>query len=35
MVVRGFDGLKSPGDETGVLLAVSEGCCGCVGRSVL
>lgn len=30
IVVRGFDGLKSPGDETGVLPAVSEGCCGFV-----
>jgi hypothetical protein len=34
MVVRGLDGLKSPGDATGVLLAVSEGFCGCVGGSV-
>lgn len=35
MVVRGFDGLKSPGDETGVLQAVSEGFCGCVGGWML
>lgn len=35
MVVRGFDGLKSPGDETGVLLVVSEGFCGSVGGSRL
>lgn len=35
MVVRGFDGLKSPGDAAGVPLAVSEVFCGSVVVSVL